>query len=248
MPFPVPLAPMRFDHMVDRLQRDMPRSVRSGFVRKVYGILLSQMLLVFITTLVYVHKREWHFYIAAKPGFCYFISVCNAVFALAFANSPLHWLRTVPYNYVMLFLWSFTCGIMMGILTCSYNSQIHLMMLPLMAAVANSWSLCTTTVSYRCRYVWSVILAFSLCRGVRLVAPDPLVDQHFAIFFIYLVIIYLTYHTQVLVDGEGGIYSVDDYVLGALTVHLDVFAHLVRKTWIKISMIRDDHANQETVT
>ena len=205
--------------------------MRVGFIRKVLGIVSCQLL--FSLSLV--------LYAAFSPSFEVFIkNPFIAIMAFFLCIVPLMSLlccnltRIVPINYMLLFLFTLGESILVSYVSSLYTLESVLLAIVLFALTTVClWtaSLCMTSID---QYVPTMIGSLCFALLLQLVAVP-----------IYLMSAGANYDAYLVMEGIGGsiiygIYviidlkmiqekiSVDDYILGAITLYVDLITLFVK--------------------
>eukprot|EP01046_Picozoa_sp_COSAG06_P019871 COSAG06_NODE_1432_length_9478_cov_5.092014_9_plen_381_part_00 len=234
--------------MIDGPARYWEPEVRRGFVVKVYGILLLQLLLTFGMVFVAV------FVDAVKERLCgglanvhpsggckemtetlgYTLTVClvlSFVFICALSCCP-KLARRVPHNYAILFFFTLCEGFVISIICLSYNAvavgiaagMTCVVVLGLSAFAASpcagDFTGCTPwLLALGLAYVAFQIAAVFLVDSGISDGQVGLAGVGCAIFSLYMV-----HDTQQVIGGKHRhtVVDVDDYVYAALSIYLDI--------------------------
>lgn len=201
-------------------------SIRRGFIRKVYLILMVQLsvTLGFICLFVYheptkvwVKHNSWVMILA-------FIVVIVAMIALACCGDLR---RKAPINYILLTLFTFGEAFMLGVVSAQYEAIEVLMAVGITAAVCLALTLFALQTKYD----------FTMCGGVLLVCfvivfifgivaifvHSRIVSLVYASLGALLFSVYLIYDTQLMLGGKHK-YSIspEEYVFAALNLYVDI--------------------------
>jgi len=223
------------------ISKELAIEIRLGFIRKVYGILLAMLLLTigvavtiqqYLSTarkgvffeLTRVADNEWMLFIAMIVMMsCMCVIVCNERFA-----------RTFPNNYVLLLIFSWAMGILVGFSTMFYTWQT--VMLAFIATCFIVISLSVYSYFASSDFVgWApyflvallVLVFFGLVLTI-LSAYGVYVNALYMVFSVLCVIVFsffIVYDTQLILGEAGGHtrqFSVDDYAFAALSLYTDI--------------------------
>ncbi|XP_063697198.1 protein lifeguard 1-like isoform X3 [Culicoides brevitarsis] len=201
-------------------------SIRKAFIRKVYSILMCQLLLTlgFIVTFKYhdktnlwVRQNQWLFYVSLAVMIVTLISMacCTNV------------RRTAPTNFIFLGLFTLAQGFMLGCTTIVYRGD------EVMLAVAITAVVCFSLTIFAFQTKWD----FTVMGGVLFVAviilmlfglvaiffPGKTMSMVYGCFGAILFSIYLIYDTQLMMGGKHK-YSIspEEYIFAALNLYLDI--------------------------
>jgi len=201
-------------------------SARKGFVQKVYGLVAVQLAATAaIAAPIATASDVW---LQEHAGLLLFSSVGFLIFMVVLMCGGQQMLRKHPTN--LLFLAGFTLleSIFVGFLCASYEMESVLLCLGVTASVAGALTLfaCTTkidTTSFG-GYLNAASLALFLVGLVGLFVRAPMLQLAYAAGGALLISGYLVYDTQLIVGGKHADkrFSLDDYVLAALHLYLDL--------------------------
>ena len=209
-------------------EKDYSKMARMGFIRKVYGILAAQLVLTFgLVCLVFIPSFS-SFLIHIPNAFVLFYVAMGISFAtiilLACCKSIS---RSVPINYILLFIFT-SCEAYMLMHCCAiYEKSIVISAAALTAAVTVSLTIYAFTT--KTDFTWCGGLLFA---GVCILIVTGLLGCCFGFnkityilycsggVFVYS--IYLIYDTQLISGKFGNDFEIDDYVLAAVNVYLDI--------------------------
>ena len=218
-------------------EKDYSKMARMGFIRKVYGILAAQLVLTFgLVCLVFIPSFS-SFLIHIPNAFVLFYVAMGISFAtiilLACCKSIS---RSVPINYILLFIFT-SCEAYMLMHCCAiYEKSIVISAAALTAAVTVSLTIYAFTT--KTDFTWCGGLLFA---GVCILIVTGLLGCCFGFnnityilycsggVFVYS--IYLIYDTQLISGKFGNDFEIDDYVLAAVNVYLDIinlFLYILR--------------------
>lgn len=201
-------------------------SIRRGFIRKVYSILMAQLsvTLAFIAWFLYheptrrfVYNNSWLFFVALVVVFVAMITLacCGEV------------RRKAPTNYILLGVFTLAESFLLGVTSASYQAVEVLMAVGITAAVC----LALTLFAFQTKY------DFTMCGGFLLVSVVILLIFGIVAIFVHNKIVslvyaslgalifsmYLIYDTQLMMGGSHK-YSIspEEYVFAALNLYVDV--------------------------
>ncbi|XP_061378387.1 protein lifeguard 1-like isoform X1 [Danaus plexippus] len=202
------------------------QSIRKLFVRKVYSILMTQLLvtMAFITLFVYhaptklwVQKNPFMFWIA-------FAVVLVCLIAMACCPSVR---RTAPMNFIFLGIFTVAESFLLGVTSSMYQSEAVMMAVGITAAV------CLALTIFAMQTKWD----FTMMGGALIVATVVLLIFGIVAIFVkgkvvtlvyaslgaIIFSLYLIYDTQLMMGGKHK-YSIspEEYIFAALNLYLDI--------------------------
>ncbi|XP_039491948.1 protein lifeguard 1 [Drosophila santomea] len=201
-------------------------SIRRGFIRKVYLILLAQLItsLVVIVTLtvdeqvrLIVADSTWMFWVAIL------IVVCSLV-ALG-CNEDLR--RQTPANFIFLSAFTVAESFLLGVVACRYAPMEIFMSVLITASVCLGLTLFALQTRYDFTMMGGILvscLIILLLFGiVTIFVGGHMVTTIYASLSALLFSVYLVYDTQLMLGGKQR-YSIspEEYIFAALNIYMDV--------------------------
>jgi FtsH-binding integral membrane protein len=200
-------------------------NVRLNFIRKVYLILSAQLLCTFIFVLlaftvpefrVFQLKHQWLLWV------CVSLTVI-LIYALVCYTSVA---RSVPLNYILLFIFTVAESYSVAFIASQYDAQTVVIAAGLTAAIVVGLTL----------YAIFTKTDFTVCGGILVVCMIALIIGGIIGIFIrnkwlHLVLsilgvivfgIYLVFDTQLTIGKNQRKYSIDDYIIAALNLYIDI--------------------------
>jgi FtsH-binding integral membrane protein len=221
--------------------KNQTMEVRQGFVRKVYGILTTQL----IVTVIVAYQiwkggqdREWlrsHEWMLWVSVFATFVTVC----AMACCRDMC---RRFPTNYLFLFTFTAFEGVMIGFVSALFTWQSLLLATATTMLVFVAFTLYAfntkTDFTGMGMYVFGagvVLMIFGFvvtCITVSGVTV-PLMVGIYDIVGILIFTFYIVFDTQLIMGSWGGhreSFQIDDYCFAALNLYMDIvnlFLHVL---------------------
>lgn len=203
-------------------------NIRLGFIRKVYLILSFQLLLTFGMSLVSVYTSFGEFQ-TQNPG----LLIGTTIFALIICLAMMcckDALNKVPTNYILLFLFTFCEAYAVGAVVRVY-SDLGYMRLVLWAVALTAALTASLTI-----YAWTTKTdittwgGFLFCLAVALLffgimavfSGLRILQIIYSICAILVYGTYLVFDTQLIIGGQRFQLDVDDYIMAALQLYLDI--------------------------
>jgi FtsH-binding integral membrane protein len=202
--------------------QDLQSMLRLGFIRKVYGILSFQLLLtVFFCGLTFVNSvREFYQTNVAIFWVCLGISIF-LIMPLICCQSVA---RTVPTNYIFLTLWTLCESYMVATCCSFYSPDVVITAASLTCAI----TLGLTFYAFTTKTDFTFMGGF-LCVGVILLFFLGLfsiifsfLNTLYCVLGVLLFSLYLIYDTQLVMGKYGAEYQIDDYIIAALMIYIDI--------------------------
>lgn len=210
-----------------KLTADVDRSIRMGFVRKVYMILTAQLLVTFGIALVFALSDSAANWLVRN----FWVSIVCMVLSMAvvcgMACVP-RLARQVPTNYIMLTTLAIAMGLIMGYAAGSVKTISFALAVGMTCAVCLAVSLfaCQTKADFTGIGIYGFVV-FILLMVFGLVAAimrSRIMQIVYATLGAAVFSFYLIMDTQKVVGGKHRKYefAIDDYAFAALALYMDV--------------------------
>lgn len=203
------------------------KSIRRAFIRKVYAILMCQLLVTmgFISLFVFhegtkmwARRNGWLFWVAFAIVF-----VCLIVMACC-ENVR----RQAPMNFIFLGIFTIAESFLLGITSSVYAADAVMMAVGITAAVC----LALTLFAFQTKWDFTVMGGALLCAVVILfifgivaifLPGNRIVTLVYASLGALIFSLYLVYDTQLMMGGKHK-YSIspEEYIFAALNLYLDI--------------------------
>jgi len=216
----------REPHFERKLVSEAEAAVRAGFIRKVYGILSVQLLASTLIALpfmqmdpVWLAENSWITIVCSMVSIgavCGVGCCCNKV------------LYTYPQNYMFLALVTVCEAVLVGFITAQYTVSSVLLAMGLTAVMF--LALTAYAFTTKCDftgagpYLFMALVGLMLMGVVVALVGGDLGQRIYGCVGAILFSFYIVYDTQLMAGGSHSRhkFSVDDYVLAALNLYLDI--------------------------
>ena len=203
------------------------RRVRNDFVKKVYSILSIQLL---ITTLiaspfviykqaaqVWTYQNQWIVWLSLAISFLVMVTFACCPFLM----------RQFPTNYFLLFLFTASEGLCIGIISSIYTTNSVLMALGTVTVVFVGLTIFALTTDLDFTKSWPYLFAITMVMIVAgfvlMFFPSHIGQMIYAAIGAVLFSVYLIFDTQMIIGGKRDYeFSVDDYVPAAISLYIDI--------------------------
>ncbi|XP_060534487.1 protein lifeguard 1 isoform X2 [Cylas formicarius] len=201
-------------------------SIRRGFIRKVYAILLSQLSITLAFIALFCYHQPTKEFVHRTPSLFIVALVVMIVCMITLACCG-EVRRKAPMNFVMLFLFTIAESFLLGVSASTYAPDAVMMAVGITAAV------CLALTLFAFQTKWD----FTMMGGILLVAVvillvfgivaifvrNRIVQLVYASLGALIFSIYLIYDTQLMMGGKHK-YSIspEEYVFAALNLYLDI--------------------------
>lgn len=218
-------APPMSPEEMNTFQKSISNSNRLGFIRKVYGILTVQMLIttLFVALTIWSKKIQ-EFQSKSTPTMAVtFVVYFVSLYALACYPKIS---RRVPINYILLFLFTISMSYLVGFISSKYSTTIVItaaLLTALMMVGLTTYACYTKTDFTMCGgLLFSMSFVFIGMIFVGIFVSSKFYHAVISAFALVLFSMYIIYDTQLIVGKHSQKFMIDDYILAALTLYLDV--------------------------
>lgn len=197
--------------------------IRMGFIRKVYGI-LSVQLLITVAFVGLGFLPEVNKFIYQNIGIFYGAMFLNLMIILSMICIPTLF-RSVPTNYILLLVWTICEGYMVATLTSFNPPEIVLTAMSLTAAVSVGLTFYACTAKTDFTFLGGFLFVFTFVMfmwGILIFIFGYFLYTLYCLFGVFLFSIYLIFDTQLILGRFGMQYEIDDYILAALNIYIDI--------------------------
>ena len=205
--------------------KDISIEIRLGFIRKVYGILSAQLLLTSILSFIAMVSKSYQNFLLNHLGLIYFFLFLIIVISFIIQCCS-NLMQSVPQNYIILFLFTFAESYVISFI-CAFSNHKLVFMAAFMTFVM-CLSLTLYAINTKSDFTTKGGLLFILCAGLFLFSIFGLFtdNKFFHIVICTLGVIlfgfYLIYDTQLIIGKKSELIEMDDYILGAFLLYLDI--------------------------
>ncbi|XP_006824020.1 protein lifeguard 2-like [Saccoglossus kowalevskii] len=200
-------------------------NVRNGFIRKVYLILMVQLLVTFAVVCLFVFSEPMCDFVQDNPGF-YFASY--AVFLVCFIALACcgDLRRKSPTNLILLALFTLSLSYMVGTISSFYETKSVLIALGICAGVCLSVSLFSIQTKYDFTSCAGVLFACCMCLFFFgffcIIFRSEILQVVYAGLGAILFTLFLAYDTQLIIGNKRYAISPEEYIFAALNLYIDI--------------------------
>ncbi|CAK6955696.1 fas apoptotic inhibitory molecule 2b [Scomber scombrus] len=205
------------------------KTIRRTFIRKVYAILMVQLLVTLGIIALFTFCAPVRFYIQTHPSL-YMVSYLM-FFATYIALSCCGDLRRqFPWNIILLVLFTLSMAFMMGFVSSFYNTKSVVLCVGITAMVC----FCVTIFSFQSKIdvtscqgvLFSLCMVMLLCAiTMSIVVPFgyvPWLHAIYAVMGAILFTLFLAFDTQMLLGNKRFTISPEEYIFATLSIYLDI--------------------------
>jgi FtsH-binding integral membrane protein len=199
------------------------KQIRLGFVRKVYGILSVQLIITSIfVTLTFIIEYKLFFYSNVGIFYgCFAISLITLITLLC--CHPIA--KIVPVNYILLFLFTVCECYMVSTIAAFYDTQTVVTAALMTTTVVLALTVYALTTKTDFTYLGGFLFVFTtvmLFWGIFMLIFGFFLYTLYCALGVILFGIYLIFDTQLILGRFGLEYSIDDYIVAALNIYIDI--------------------------
>ena len=208
-------------------EKDYGEIARMGFIRKVYGILSAQLVLTFgfilLGTIPAVKSA-----LSSGTAMIFF---CIALVLSFVTLIPLACVRSigrsVPINYILLFAFTLCESYMLMLCCAKYNAEVVIAAAALTAGVTVALTIYAFTTKTDFTWLGGMLFAgicILIVTGLLycIIKPTEVFYLLYCAAGVFIYSIYLIYDTQLISGKFGNAFEIDDYVIAAVNVYLDI--------------------------
>jgi len=204
------------------------QGIRRGFIRKVYSILMCQILITVGFIALFLYNEGARNYTQKNPGL--FVAALVLTFILIIAMACCESVRRkAPMNFIFLALFTVCEGFLLGVASSTYKADAVL----LAAIITTVICLSLTAFSFQTKwdvtgygtYLFIALIVLVLFGFLAMFIPGSygILNIVYACFGALLFSFYLVYDTQLMLGGHHK-YSIspEEYIFAALNLYLDI--------------------------
>ena len=204
--------------------KDISTSMRLGFIRKVYGVLSFQLLFTALVSSIGFLDSVREYY--QENMFLFWLSFAFSIIVLIPLVCCKQIARKVPINYILLFTFTACESIMLSYLFAAINDwKIVVTAAVITVAVTLALTLyaCTTKVDFTfCGGLLFVCIVLMFFLGFFYFLFGTFLRILYCCLGVLVYSIYLIFDTQLVMGKFGNEYNIDDYIIAALNIYLDI--------------------------
>ncbi|XP_050728415.1 protein lifeguard 1-like isoform X2 [Eriocheir sinensis] len=202
------------------------KSIRRGFIRKVYAVLTCQLIVTFGIIAVFVLVPEVNDY-AYHHSELFWSAFGISIALILILGCCSGFRRKTPFNYIALILFTLCEGYLLGCVAATYSASEVLVAIGITIVV----SVGLTIFAFQTKWDFTlkggllfvlllVLITFGIIAGIM---NDKVVNIVYASLGALLFSFYLVFDTQLMLGGNHKLaISPEEYIFAALNLYLDV--------------------------
>ena len=213
--------------------KGLSQDSRMGFIRKVYLILASQMVVTAALVILALTSASFNMFIKTSPGFFLLMMFTYIICMYTLFCYP-SIARTTPTKYIVMLIFTLSMAYVTSAMTVyvAVKTVILSAILTAVLVLALTAYAFTTKTDFTAMGAGLFMLGALLSFGSLIAWLIGSSFMHFiiAILTVALFGAYLIYDTQLIIGGEGrhSAYEIDDYILAALNIYLDIITIFIQ--------------------
>jgi len=202
------------------------KTIRNGFIRKVYSILMCQLLITLgMISLFIYHKptQEW----VQRHTEMFWIAFAMTIVLIICMACCTNVRRKAPMNFIFLFLFTLAEAFLLSVAASTYESKEVMLAVGITAAVCLGLTLFAFQTKIDFTGLHSVlfvaVLILLIFGIIATIWSGPIINLVYAALGALIFSLYLIYDTQMMIGGKHK-YSIspEEYIFAALSLYLDV--------------------------
>lgn len=223
-------------------------NLRLNFVRKVYSILSIQLLFTFLMVYISSNNKSFLTFQLSNIGIFYFFTFLSIIMMIVLSCYR-NLARTVPTNYVLLSVFTFAEAYTVSTLCGLFEGKIVAMAAFLTLGITIGLTLYAMLTKKDINYFGGIVMTITsvmFCMAiimifVRNTGLEIVYTAAGTIFYG----VYIIFDTKLIVGGGRGEINIDDYILGAMTLYLDVIVLFIKILKILAVLMGDQKKKDE---
>lgn len=202
------------------------KSIRMGFIRKVYLILMGQLIVTFGMVAVFTLSKDVQTFTAQNPAmfWCALVGTLVCIIALSCCGNLR---RKTPHNFIFLGIFTICEGFLLGVTSARYTPFEILLAVGICIIIVVS----LTLFAFQTKIDFTMCGGFLLCTLIILIifgivaafVQSKIVNIVYSCLGALIFSFYLVFDTQMMIGGNHK-YSIspEEYVFASLSLYLDI--------------------------
>lgn len=201
------------------------KTVRLGFVRKVFGLLTVQLAITAAVTALFMASQPIKTYMATNP-WVFMTSFGVSLGLIVFLGCSENARRTHPLNLICLFAFTLCEAILVATISATYSTDVVLLAVGITAAVTlglTSYAMQTKRdFTAAGGILFSLLFALVMAGILSMFVHTRVMNIVIAGVGAAIFSAYIVFDVQLIMGGGHAELSPDEYVFAALNIYLDV--------------------------
>ncbi|XP_034486556.1 protein lifeguard 1-like [Drosophila innubila] len=202
------------------------QSIRRGFIRKVYLILMAQLLVTFAVVAMFAFCPEAKIFASRNP-WLFWLAVAIMLLTMLSMLCCENVRRETPTNFIFLGLFTVAESFLLGISASRYHGQEVLLAIGITAAICLALTLFALQTKYDFTTMGGILIACLMALFIfglmAIFVGGNMLALIYASLGAVLFSIYLIYDTQLMMGGNHKYaISPEEYIFATLNLYLDI--------------------------
>ena len=212
--------------MVDDKEDDkiIERKLRKGFITKVYGIIFFQLLITTIAVYISLVNEAIMKFMMQNNYVIFFSAISAIIVLLIMVCGKLT--NVVPINYILLLIFTIFESITVAFVTVYYEpiSVLSCAGLSMLIVFGLTMYACFTKTDFTMMggFLFSCSIVLIFLGIIGLFFRSYFYQMFLNSLGVLLMSVYLIFDTQLVIGKNSQLIKLDDYILGALNIYLDI--------------------------
>ena len=212
--------------MVDDKEDDkiIERKLRKGFITKVYGIIFFQLLITTIAVYISLVNEAIMKFMMQNNYVIFFSAISAIIVLLILVCGKLT--NVVPINYILLLIFTLFESITVAFITVYYEpiSVLSCAGLSMLIVFGLTMYACFTKTDFTMMggFLFSCSIVLIFLGIIGLFFRSYFYQMFLNSLGVLLMSVYLIFDTQLVIGKNSQLIKLDDYILGALNIYLDI--------------------------
>ena len=211
---------------LEGLEGKLSESTRMPFIRKVYGILFTQLLVTAMWIGFVSAHREYFMNFFSDHILLLIVAILLELICLYALGCYRSIARSVPTNYILLSIFTLSSSYTISFTTSMYDpSHIFTAAFLTMALVGGLtiYAIFTKTdFSFLFAFIWGMSLVLLAAFIVGIFLKNTFLNLLLSVLVLTILCLFIIFDTQLIIGNNSIEFSIDDYIFAAMMLYLDI--------------------------
>lgn len=202
------------------------KNIRAGFIRKVYSILMCQLVITIAIIALFTFHKPTKLY-AQEHSWILIVGVVFTLVCIICMVCCVEVRRNYPMNFIFLFIFTCAEGLLLGVTSSLYDGYEVLIAMGMCAIV----TFLLTVFAFQTRIdftrwggaLFIILIVFILFGLLKIFIKGRTIEMLYATIGACIFMLYIIYDTQLMIGGTHKYaISPEEYIFAALNLYLDV--------------------------
>ena len=200
-------------------------NIRSGFIRKVYLILSTQLIITFLFILISFNVKSFREFQRANTWLLW-VSIVLTIVLMYALGCYKEIARKVPLNYILLLIFTLAESYVVSFISSQYDKDTVLMAGAMTVGIVIAltlYAIFTKTDFTGCGPILLVCVVALILGGIlSIFFYNKWLNLILSVIGVIVFGIYLVMDTQLVIGKNSKAYSIDDYIMAAMNLYIDI--------------------------